>query len=138
MSLVRLIYYSTASSALSLTDIKQILLTARENNQKLNVCGMLCYDNQFFLQALEGEREVVSELFVSIADDPRHDEVVIVSYEYIETFSFKNWQMGYAGSNSLLPTLLAKLKLKQFEPSELSPNQCLAILTTLSTQQEDI
>lgn len=138
MSLVRLIYYSTASSGLSLTDVKQILTTARENNQKLNVCGMLCYDNQYFLQALEGDRGVVSELFVSIADDPRHDEVVIVSFDYVDEPNFKSWQMGYAGSNSLLPTLLAKLKLKQFEPNELSPNQCLAILTTLSSQQEDL
>lgn len=138
MSLVRLIYYSTASSGLSLTDVKQILTTARENNQKLGVCGMLCYDNQYFLQALEGDRSVVSELFVSIADDPRHDEVVIVSFDYVEEPNFESWQMGYAGSNSLLPTLLAKLKLKQFEPSELTPNQCLAILTTLSSQQEDL
>lgn len=99
---------------------------------------MLCYDNQYFLQALEGEREIVSELFVSIADDPRHDEVVIVSFDYIVQANFNSWQMGYAGSNSLLPTLLGKLKLKQFEPSELTPNQCLAILTTLSTQQEDL
>lgn len=138
MSLVRLIYYSKANSALSLTDVKQILTTARENNQKLNICGMLCYDNHYFLQALEGDRSLVSELFISIADDPRHDDVVIVSFDYITDSNFKSWQMGYAGSNSLLPQLLAKLKLKQFEPSELTPNQCLAILTTLSTQQEEL
>ena len=138
MSLVRLMYYSTASSALSLTDIKKILTTARENNQRLDICGMLCYDNQYFLQALEGDREIVSELFVTIAEDPRHDEVVIVSYDYIEEQTFKSWQMGYAGSNSLLSTLLGKLKLTQFEPGKLTPNQCFAILTTLSKQQEDL
>ena len=116
MSLVRLIYYSSASANLSLTDIKAILTTARENNQHQDICGMLCYDNQYFLQALEGDREVVSELFVTIAEDPRHDDVVIVSYDYIDEATFNSWQMGYAGSNSLLSTLLGKLKMSQFEP----------------------
>ena len=138
MSLVRLIYFSSASANLSLTDIKAILTTARENNQRSDVCGMLCYDNQYFLQVLEGKREVVSELFVTIAEDPRHDDVVIVSYDYIEQATFNNWQMGYAGSNSLLSTLLGKLKHSQFEPGELTPNQCFAILTTLSKQQEEL
>lgn len=138
MSLVRLIYYSSAVSGLALTDVKDILTTARENNQRIDVCGMLCYDNQFFLQALEGDNKIVSELFVSIAEDPRHDEVVIVNFEHIEQGNFTNWQMGYAGSNPLLTNLLNKLKQPVFDPSLLSPNQCLAILTTLSKQQQEL
>lgn len=138
MSLVRLVYYSTASSGLSLSDVKDILTTARDNNTQMNICGMLCYDNQYFLQVLEGKRELVTELFITIADDPRHQDVVIVSYDYIESTTFSQWQMGYAGSNSTLPILLSKLKLNQFEPSKLSPNQCFALLTTLSKQQEEL
>lgn len=136
MSLVRLIYYSSAVPGLTLTDVKDILTTARDNNQQMEVCGMLCYDNQYFLQALEGDNKVVSELFVTIAEDPRHDEVVIVNFEHIEQGNFSNWQMGYAGSNALLAKLLNKLKQPVFDPSVLTPNQCLAILTTLSKQQD--
>jgi hypothetical protein len=81
MKLVRLLYYSRASREMSLSDLKDILGTARENNGSIDVCGMLCYDKLYFLQALEGERETVNELYLDIADDPRHDEIVIISYE---------------------------------------------------------
>lgn len=138
MQLVRLVYYSRASREMSLADLQSILTVARENNQKLNVCGMLCYDNQYFLQALEGDREVVSELFLSIADDPRHDEVVICNFEYIEQTRFKSWNMGYAGSSPLFQQLLQKLGQTEFDPAELKPTQTLALLLHLSAHQTDI
>ncbi|MFK7885354.1 MAG: BLUF domain-containing protein [Gammaproteobacteria bacterium] len=55
MSLIRLIYSSQAELDLRLTDVKEILETARANNQALGVCGMLFYNSKYFLQALEGE-----------------------------------------------------------------------------------
>jgi len=138
MQLVRLVYYSRASREMNLADLQSILTVARDNNQKLGVCGMLCYDNLYFLQALEGERETVSELFLSIADDPRHDEVVICHFEYIEETKFKNWNMGYAGSSPLFQQLLQKLGQSEFDPAELKPVQTLAILLHLSSHQTEV
>lgn len=138
MALVRLMYFSAATEEVALTDIKQILLSARNNNAGLGICGMLCYDNHYFLQALEGEREQVSELFLTISEDPRHDDVVLVSFEYIKAPLFPDWRMGYAGSNALLATLLNKMGQQRFEPEQLSPVQCLAILKSLSKQQDNI
>ena len=137
-SLVRLLYYSTASREMSLSDMKDILTVARENNGKEGLCGMLCYDNRYFVQALEGEIKAVNELFFGIADDPRHSDVIIVSYEYIEKQTFKEWNMGYAGSTPVFMQLLAKLNQSIFEPSELSPKQIYALLRHLSASQDNV
>lgn len=136
--LVRLIYFSSAVREMALSDMKDILQVARSNNQSKGLCGMLCYDNRFFVQALEGEREAVNELLFKIAEDPRHADVMIVSYEYIEQATFKDWNMGYAGGTPLLTELLAKLNQTELNPGKLSPKQLYALLRHLSAHQESV
>mgnify|MGYP005987735699 CR=1 FL=1 len=135
-SMVRLLYYSYASRDMSLSDMKDILTVARENNSSQDLCGMLCYDNRYFVQALEGAIKAVNELFFHIADDPRHLDVIIRSYEYIEKQTFKEWNMGYAGSTPVFMQLLAKLNQTVFEPAELSPKQVYALLRHLAAHQD--
>lgn len=132
---VRLIYYSTATRNTSLTDLKDILFTARTNNSRQGVCGMLCYDNQYFLQVLEGHRETVSELFLEIADDPRHTDVVIVSCEPITEFVFDDWKMGYASSTEVFLSLLAELSQTEFDPEALDAQQMYNLLVHMSKHQ---
>ncbi|WP_018691603.1 BLUF domain-containing protein [Algicola sagamiensis] len=138
MKLVRLTYFSRATRTMTLADLKDILTIARTNNQKLGLCGMLCYDNQYFLQSLEGERETVNQLYLDIVDDPRHDDIVISQYEYIERPMFQDWQMGYAGSSPTFESLLNKLNLTQFEPDNIHPEQGLEILKQLAQHQDNI
>lgn len=57
MFLTRLIYTSSVSEQFSPDDISTILDAARNNNQKFNVTGMLCFNRKYFLQCLEGSRE---------------------------------------------------------------------------------
>jgi hypothetical protein len=129
--LVRLTYYSRALRAMSLADISDILKTARHNNAELGVCGMLSYASDWFLQALEGPREVVNELFLEIADDPRHQDVIIVSYEEITEPLFADWQMGYVSDAGEVARLLVSLGLERFDPPVMSPAQALAFLRAL-------
>lgn len=138
MKLVRLLYYSRASREMSLSDLKDILGTARENNSRIDVCGMLCYEQQYFLQALEGERETVNELYLDIADDPRHDEVVIIGYEEVPELLFPQWQMGYAGSSAQFTELLTELGQTQFSPADMSAEQAFNFLQKMSQYQSDV
>ena len=138
MRLVRLLYFSRASREMSLADLKDILGTARENNADINVCGMLCYDKRYFLQALEGEREVVNELYLDIADDPRHDEIVIISYEEVPELVFPQWQMGYAGSSAQFTELLKELGQTDFSPDDMSAEQAFSFLQKMSSFQSDV
>ncbi|MGH1486070.1 MAG: BLUF domain-containing protein [Cellvibrionaceae bacterium] len=137
MRLVRLLYYSRASREMSLSDLKDILGTARDNNAKMDVCGMLCYDKLYFLQALEGERETVNELYLDIADDARHDEIVIVGYEEVSECIFPQWQMGYAGSSAQFTELLKELGQTDFSPDEMTADQARNFLQKMSGFQSE-
>lgn len=122
---------------MSLMDIQNILQTARSNNKEQSICGMLCYEAQWFLQTLEGDRDAVNELFLEIAEDPRHEDIVIASYEYIDSCLFGDWQMGYAGSSGDFNQLLQGFGLSSFEPAAMTPEQSLEFLKAMSTLQED-
>lgn len=133
---VRLIYFSKALRDMSLQDIQNILSTARTNNAELDICGMLCYESNWFVQALEGDRDDVNDLYLEIADDPRHDNIVIISYEYVESCIFPNWHMGYASNSGLVNQMLTDFGMQSLEPSKLTPEQALQFLTTMSSQQD--
>jgi hypothetical protein len=95
MALVSLVYVSFANQDLSEDELREILKKARENNQKLDVTGMLLYRNGFFIQALEGEEAVVSPLYEKIKQDPRHRSVVQIHKSPIRKRSFEDWSMGF-------------------------------------------
>lgn len=133
---IRLVYYSVATRDMSLLDVQQILDVARPNNDSLQICGMLCYEQRYFLQALEGEREAVNELYLSIAEDSRHDEVTIISYEEVEQPLFTQWQMGFAPASDHFYSLLSELGQNTFDPSALSSEQALTLLKRMSEAGE--
>ena len=138
MKLVQLLYFSRASREMSLADLKSVLESARKNNTNLDVSGMLCYDRRYFLQALEGERDVVNELYLDIADDPRHDEVTIISYRNVDTLSFEQWKMGYASSSAEFNKLLNDMGQQEFLPDEMSEEQAFHFLTHMSKSQQEL
>jgi hypothetical protein len=95
MSLISLVYVSFATRPMSERDLRDLLEECRTNNARLNVTGMLLYRNGFFIQALEGDEEVVERLFAEIAKDPRHQDVLRVYKAPILVCSFPNWTMGF-------------------------------------------
>ena len=95
MALVSLVYVSFASQDMSEDELREILKKARENNQKLDVTGMLLYRNGFFIQALEGEEEVVTALYEKIKLDPRHRSILQIHKYPIRKRSFEDWSMGF-------------------------------------------
>ena len=135
---VRLVYYSLATRDMSLLDVQQILDVARPNNDSLHICGMLCYEQRYFLQALEGERSAVNELYLDIADDPRHDEITIISYEEITAPIFKQWKMGYAGGSAEFTKLLKEMGQTEFLPETMSPRQAFQFLQHLAGNQDNL
>lgn len=138
MRQIRLLYYSQATSEMSLSDMKTILDTARTNNGTHKICGMLCYDNNYFLQVLEGNAEEVTDLFIKIAADERHHSVVIVGVQTIDEPVFPEWDMGYAGNSEYLDTVMKKLELDSFLPPELSFKQAATLLYHLAKHQTEL
>ena len=95
-SLVHLIYSSAATRQMSVGDVSDLLETARRNNKKLSVTGILLYVDGSFFQVLEGEEAVVMTLFERIGKDPRHTSVTSIICEPIAQRTFGEWTMAYS------------------------------------------
>lgn len=78
-------------------EIQTILKIARESNTKAGVTGALMFNSGCFAQVLEGTQDSVEETFERIQCDPRHSEVVVLSFEEIESRGFNSWSMAYVG-----------------------------------------
>ncbi|MFT4941325.1 MAG: hypothetical protein ACI88A_004394 [Paraglaciecola sp.] len=77
------------------TDITTILdeinKTALENNKKHEVSGFLIYLDGYFIQRLEGPRNVIEKLYMNISLDQRHSEISLLSFTEIESRAFDSW-----------------------------------------------
>jgi hypothetical protein len=114
--LVRLLYASRAVDT-SPEAIDAILSQSRQHNPRCGITGILCFGGGIFLQAIEGGRMAISELYGHIQRDKRHKDVVLLQYEEITERRFGGWTMGQVNLLKLNQSIL----LKYSETSELDP-----------------
>ncbi len=129
--LVRLLY---ASRAIDTSDaaIEAILTQSRQHNPECGITGILCYGGGVFLQAIEGGRLAVSELYGHIQKDVRHKEVVLLHYEEILERRFGGWTMGQVNMSKINATILLKyLEKPVLDPYSVSGKVSLALLEEL-------
>ena len=130
--LVRLMYASRATDSVDQEVLSAILKKSKANNPDLGVTGVLCFSGGIFLQVLEGGRSPVSALYNRIASDPRHRDVVLLSYEEIGERSFASWSMGQVNLNRLNPGLLLKYSERpELDPYSVSGQVSLALFNEL-------
>lgn len=115
--LVRLLYASRAVSPLGEAELAAILKQSREHNPAEGLTGLLCYSDGIFMQVLEGGREAVNARYKHIVADPRHRDVILLSYEEVGERHFAGWSMGQVNLNRLNPALV----LKYGESTKLNP-----------------
>jgi hypothetical protein len=118
--LVRLLYASRASAPLDASVQEAILQQSRAHNPAAGITGILCFSGNVFIQALEGGRDAVCELYNTIARDARHTNVRILDFAEIRERRFGNWTMGQVDIAKVNPSLL----LKYGETGELDPFAC--------------
>jgi hypothetical protein len=114
--LVRLLYASRAVDP-SADAIEAILTQSRQYNPTCGITGILCYGGGIFLQAIEGGRMAVSELYGHIQKDVRHKDVVLLHFEEISERRFGGWTMGQVNMSKINTSIL----LKYSERAELDP-----------------
>ncbi len=66
------IYISRPAPALTMDDVRALMLEACGFNLMNGVMGLLTYDPRGFLQVIEGTMEAIDDLIVRIARDTRH------------------------------------------------------------------
>ena len=130
--LVRLLYASRAAEPIRPDVLSSILRKSNQNNPAAGITGVLCFSGDVFLQALEGGRTQVSRLYNRIAADPRHKDVVMLSYEDIDERSFAGWSMGQVNMARLNPALILKYSDRAvLDPFTVNGRVSLALLNEL-------
>ena len=94
-TMYRLVYVSTAVDGLKDDDIESILNVSQSNNDERYVTGFLAHNGNSFMQALEGERDEVLNIYTRIVNDERHYGVAQIIGEPVETRAFPEWSMNY-------------------------------------------
>jgi hypothetical protein len=129
--LVRLLYCSRAVDT-GAQAIESILAQSRQHNPVSGITGILCYGGGIFLQAIEGGRMPVSDLFGHIQKDPRHKDVALLHYEEIQERRFGGWTMGQVNLGKLNHSILLKYSEKpELDPYSVSGKVSLALLEDL-------
>jgi hypothetical protein len=90
-----IVYRSLASPTTKQPDVEDILKRARRFNIDNEITGCLVYHKGLFIQYLEGNKNIVLELYSRIEKDVRHTDVTLLSSGYIYSREFDNWSMGY-------------------------------------------
>jgi len=90
-----IIYLSSAKSLYTNSDLTDILKTSRLNNASKNITGLLLYHEGSILQVLEGDKEVVMDLYSKIEKDERHYKIQKMVTGTSEERNFPEWSMGF-------------------------------------------
>ena len=93
--LTQIFYSSRARDNLLADDLEDILESARRNNERLGITGVLILGDGVFFQAIEGEEEVLDGLLEQILADPRHEDAKVFRREPIGERNFGEWKMAY-------------------------------------------
>ena len=129
--LVRLLYASRAVDT-SADAIDAILTQSRQSNPLCGITGILCYGGGIFLQAIEGGRMAVSDLYGHIQRDARHKDVVLLHYEEISERRFGGWTMGQVNMSRINVSILLKYAERpELDPYSVSGKVSLALLEEL-------
>jgi hypothetical protein len=135
--ITRLVYVSTAVDSVDLNEFKKILSTAQQNNQRRDLTGMLAFNSKVFLQALEGSREAVNDLYAKLMRDPRHFNIMILKYDNVMERHWSSWSMGFAAPNADNRAMFLKYSSQSvFNPYGMTGDNAEKMLMELSTTSQ--
>jgi len=93
--LFQVVYTSTAAESFSRAELLDMLKGSVQRNSKAGITGLLLYQDRTFMQALEGEKAVVTTLYEKISHDPRHRNVIPLLQGPIAERHFPNSAMAF-------------------------------------------
>jgi hypothetical protein len=133
--LVRLLYASRARAPISDEMLASILTQSRKNNPETGVTGVLCVcHGGVFIQALEGGRVEVNQLYSKVLRDDRHTDVTLLEYAEISERRFSGWRMGRVDLDKVNTAVVLKYSEKpRLDPFGMSGTVALKLLEELAS-----
>jgi hypothetical protein len=90
------VYLSQARHDFDADELLALLVSARAENLKRDITGLLLYHDRVFIQLLEGDKRDVEEVLARVRRDPRHSGMIVLLAE-LSPFGriFPEWKMGF-------------------------------------------
>jgi hypothetical protein len=93
--MIQISYLSAATHPMSTEEVLELLRQCLANNSAKDITGLLIYSNETFLQTLEGEEQVVDDLYQKIERDLRHASLIFLGRKTVERRQYADWSMGF-------------------------------------------
>ena len=88
------VYCSRARAGVDAAAVDSIIKSSRRSNPEYGITGLLVFGSGIFFQWLEGPRDNVTSLMEHLKNDPRHENVVMLTEsEEVRERLFPNWDM---------------------------------------------
>ena len=94
-----------------LIEIDRILDTSRQRNGTAGITGALLFNEDRFVQVLEGGKAAVTDTFERILLDPRHQEVELLFDSSTAQRRLPEWSMAFVGDAPAIRQRFAKSPL---------------------------
>ena len=132
-----IVFFSTAAVPMSEEDLVALGRECAENDSRLGITGMLLHKNGDFLQALEGTKAVIRDMFARISADPRHTNVRIISDRLTQRREFAGRAVGFKNLD-VLPASAPFLNPFSYEAFKADPDLALLTLTFYYRQKQPV
>lgn len=99
MNIHQIVYISQYPVLPTQEQLTELLVQARANNHRLRITGILLYADGRVVQVLEGEEQVVRELYDTIRQDPRHHHILTLVDMPVAGRQFPDWSMGFVAAS---------------------------------------
>lgn len=121
--MLQIAYFSTATEPQSLALIDSLLKTARTNNARDEITGLLVAGGNRYLQIIEGPRAPMKALWTAIRSDHRHCGITQLVNRPTTARRFEAWSLAFRrepllGEFATFPQTL-KFLVRQVEDSKL-------------------
>lgn len=141
MVLYRLIYRSSAAVPMTDDSLLSLLERARKNNAQRGISGILLHGYGFFIQLLEGDAELVRDLYYNhICLDTRHNNLKVLHEGEATNRLYSDWAMAFRPfePNRFLiqPAYIDPDQPSVYGRDLLSPLRTLEIMEALSRQMQ--
>jgi hypothetical protein len=98
-----------------------------ENDSHVGITGMLLHKRGNFLQAIEGSRSAVGDMYAKIMADPRHTNIRLVSDRMIPHQEFWGGTVGFKNLDEL-PATTPYLNPFSYETFAADPDLAILVL----------
>lgn len=97
-------YVSSAARDLTETDINEILNGSEINNNRQDITGLLLYSEGNFFQVIEGDREIIHQLYSKILKDSRHFNVIKLFEKEIHKEAYDGYKSDFISEDARYST----------------------------------